>query len=540
MQSAGEFDYVVVGAGSSGCVVATRLSESGKYSVALIEAGGKDDSFWFRAPLGFGKLYDHKQYNWGYEGESEPHLSGARTTQPRGKVLGGTSSINGMLYMRGQREDYEHWRQLGCVGWDYEDVLPYFKKAEDNDRGASEFHNVGGPLTVSTCPRHELADAFISAAEQAGYPRNDDFNGARQEGFGYNQATIRNGERCSTAMAYLKPARARGNLSIITNALATRILFKDGQATGVEIRRAGKLETVTARREVISSGGTFNSPQLLQLSGLGPGALLQQHGIPVLSDLKGVGENLQDHFAAAITYKCSRPVTVNDEYNNLLKRYVMGAQYLLLRTGMMACTATTSGGCIRTDTALDAPDVRLVLQLWSRSAGMRSRDGFGLYPFSSFGVCMNIWHPDNRGHVRIKSPDPATAPEMLFNFFASERDRNTAVAGLRAARKVMSQPAISKYVVEEHTPGLSCSSDTDWIDFCHQHGRSNHHPTSTCKMGVDDMAVVDPRLRVRGVGRLRVADCSIMPRIVAGNTNAPAIMIGEKCAAMMLEDAQAS
>lgn len=539
MESAGEFDYVVVGSGSAGAVVATRLSESGKYRVALLEAGGEDDSFWFRAPLGFGKLYAHKKYNWGYESEPEPNLNGLRTTQPRGKVLGGTSSINGMIYMRGQREDYDYWRQLGNVGWSYDDVLPYFLKSEDNDRGASKYHATGGPLTVSSVPRHELADAFIEAGAQAGYARSDDFNGERQEGFGYNQVTIRNGQRCSTAMAFLRPARSRSNFTIITHALATRVLFRNGEACGVEFQRHGKTESVVAKREVVISGGAFNSPQLLQLSGVGPGELLQRFGIPVVADVKGVGENLQDHFIATLTYNCTKPITINNAYNNPIRRYAMGLQYILFRKGLMASTATNSGGCVRTDPALAAPDIKIHLQMWSRSAGIRAKDGFGLHHFSGFGVCMNLWHPESRGYVRIKSPDPTVHPEMFFNFFSSERDQRASVAGLRAIRKVMSQPAMQAYVQEEVSPGPSVSSDADWIDFCHKHGRSNHHPSSSCKMGVDDMAVVDPQLRVRGVGRLRVADASIMPRVIAGNTNAPSIMIGEKCAAMMLGDAAA-
>ena len=534
---AGEYDFVVVGAGSSGCAVAARLSESGKHTVALVEAGGEADSFWFKAPLGFGKLYAHKKYNWGYEGEAEPHLGGLRTTQPRGKVLGGTSAINGMIYMRGQREDYDHWRQLGNVGWGYDDVLPFFRKSEDSDRGPSEFHGTGGPLTVGTSHRHDLADAFVAAGAQAGYPENDDVNGATQEGFNYNQVTIRNGERCSTAAAFLEPARRRPNLRVITHALAHRILFKNSDAVAVEFSRAGTLETISARREIVLCAGAFDSPKLLQLSGVGPGVLLQANGISTVAEVNGVGENLQDHFVVTTIHKCARPITINDTYNNLIRRYLMGAQYLLFRSGPMANTASIATGHLRTDPSLAAPDVALHLQLWSRTGGIRAKDQFGLHDFSGFGVGMSVHHPESRGHVRVRSLDPSAAPEFVLNLFGSNRDRETAIRGLRALRRVMSQPAIRSMVLQEYLPGSGCETDEDWMDFCRRNGRSSHHPTSSCMMGVDEMAVVDPRLRVRKVSRLRVADASIMPRIVAGNTNAPTIMIGEKCAAMMLEDA---
>ena len=535
----GEYDFVVVGAGSAGCIVAARLSESGAHSVALIEAGGEADSFWFKAPLGFGKLYAHKKYNWGYEGEAEPHLGGHRTAQPRGKVLGGTSAINGMVYMRGQREDYDHWLRLGNVGWGYDDVLPFFRKSEDNDRGANEFHGAGGPLTVSSLQRHDLADAFVAAGNQAGHPENGDLNGLRQEGFSYNQVTMRNGERCSTAVAFLAPARSRPNLRVITEAQAERVVFRNGEAVAVEIRRDGRLETVGARREIVLCTGAFDSPKLLQLSGVGPGALLQANGVPIVADLRGVGENLQDHFTVTTVHKCRRPITINDVYNNPIRRYLMGAQYLLFRSGVMAGAASIATGHIRTDPALATPDVGLHLQLWSRSSGVRTKGEFALHPFSGFGLAMSLHHPESRGHVRIRSPDPSTAPELLLNLFGSAGDRRTALGGLRAVRHLMAQPALHAITADEYLPGPACDSDDDWIEFCRQNGRSSHHPTSSCAMGIDECAVVDPRLRVRHVGRLRIADASIMPRIVAGNPNAPTIMIGEKCAAMMLEDARA-
>lgn len=534
---AGEFDYIVVGAGTAGCVVAARLSESGAHRVALIEAGGEDKSFWIDTPIGFGRLWDDPKFNWRYESEPEAELSGGKSYLPRGKVLGGTGTINAMIYVRGQREDFNNWQRWGNTGWGYDDVLPYFKKSEDNTRGANDYHAVGGPMRVSDMARYELTDAFVAAGIEAGYPGNDDFNGPSQDGFGYNQATIRNGRRGSTSIDFLRPARRRGNLKVFTQALATRILFNGGQATGVEFRRDGVLQRLSARREVIVASGSFNSPQLLQVSGVGPADLLKKHGIAVVADLPGVGANLQDHFQLSVSYRCSRPVTLNDYVNNPLRRIAMGAQYLLFRKGLMATNATMVGGCIRTDPSLPAPDAKLQLRLWGRSITGRSRERMGLHPFSSFLVSVMLLHPDNRGTVRIQSADSSVQPEIRFNYFESERDRKASLVSLRAIRKIMAMPAIAPYVAEEMSPGPKCENDAELLDFCRRNGTTNHHSVGTCKMGIDDQAVVDARLRVRGVGRLRVVDASIMPAIVGGNPNATIVMIAEKGAAMILEDA---
>jgi len=537
MESLGEFDYVVVGGGTAGCVVAARLSESGAHRVALIEAGGEDDSFWIHTPIGYGKLYDDPKYNWTYESEPEPELAGGRSYLPRGKVLGGTGSINGMIYVRGQREDFDGWRQLGNTGWSYDDVLPYFKKSEDNVRGADAYHATGGPIRVEYTRRHELADAFVEAAVQAGFPRNDDVNGASADGFGYNQVTIRGGRRSGTATEYLRPARRRPNLTVILNALATRVVFRDGRAVGVEVRRNGVLESLTARREIIIAGGTFNSPQLLQASGVGPADLLRKHGISVVADRAGVGSNLRDHFQLTMGYRCTRPVTVNDVVNNPLRRMAMGLQYILFRKGLMATNATLAGGGIRTDPSYASPNCRLQLRLWGRSITGRSRERMGLHPFSSFIVSATMVHPDNCGTVRIKGPDTAAAPEIRFNYFVSERDRHACVVALKTIRRIMSMPAISPYVAEEMSPGPQVTSDDDLVEFCRKRGTTNHHQVGTCRMGVDGQAVVDPRLRVRGIGQLRVIDASVMPTIVGGNTNAATVMIAEKGSAMILEEA---
>jgi choline dehydrogenase len=532
-------DYVVVGAGSAGCVLAARLSESGAHQVALLEAGGEDKSFWIHAPLGFGKLYDDPKYNWLFESEPEAELANARQFLPRGKVLGGTSSINGMIYSRGQRRDFDHWQQLGNAGWGYDDVEQYFTKAEDNELGAGKHRGAGGPLRVSNIPRNELADAFINAGLEAGYSATAIDDGAHEDGFGYNQLTIRDGRRCSTAVAYLHPVRKRKNLSVIVESLATKVLFRGRDAVGVEYTRNGVTHKIMARREVIVSGGAFNSPQLLQLSGIGPRELLEKHGVPVIEELPGVGANLQDHFGFWGSYRCTRPITVNDVINNPLRRLGIGVRYVLFRSGLMALNPSFVAGCIRTHSALSAPDVKLNLTLWCRSTSGRAKERFGLQPFSAFSVFITLQHPEARGTVRIKSGNPADPPEIRFNFFASEGDRKTSVAALRGLRKVMAMPAITPYVAAEIAPGPQLTTDAELTEYVRQNGRTNHHPSSTCKMGTDAMAVVDPRLRVRGVNRLRVVDASIMPRIVAGNPNATIVMIAEKASAMLLEDAAA-
>ena len=531
------FDYIVTGAGSAGCVVAARLSEGGRYRVLLLEAGGNDSNPWIHVPMGYPKVYANPRFNWMYESEPEPGLKGRRLYQPRGKVLGGTSAINGMVYMRGNPADYNGWRQRGCVGWDWDGVLPYFKKAEDQENGANAFHGVGGPLRVSNPPvRLEVAEQWIAAAIQAGLPANDDFNDGQQDGAGCFQSTIDRRRRGSTATAYLKPARSRQNLTIATNAQATRILIEDGRAAGVAYVRQGVPCTARARGEVIVCGGVFNSPQLLQLSGLGPGELLRKLGIPVNRDMPGVGADLQDHFSFRFHFRCTKPITMNDIANSLWRRVVAGAQYVLFRAGPLASSGIAAGGYVRSDSKLERPDIQFSCCAFSYSG--RDRRGAIPHPFSGFSISMVHMHPAARGYVRVQSADPMARPAIAFNFLRAADDLRTLMAGVQWVRKIAQQPALAPYIAEEIFPGPAVNTDAEFEDAIRNEGASGQHAVGTCRMGTDEHAVVDPRLRVHGVRHLRVVDASVMPSVTAGNTNAPTIMIAEKGAAMILEDAR--
>jgi choline dehydrogenase len=530
------FDYIVTGAGSAGAVVASRLSESGRYRVLLLEAGGPDSNPWIHIPLGFAKTFVDPRVNWKFESAPQPQLGNRQLYLPRGKTLGGTSSINGMVYIRGNHGDYDEWRQRGCVGWDWDSVLPYFRKAQNQARGGSEWHGTGGPLNVSDQPRRfELADAVLTAFEQAGIPRNPDFNGASQEGCGYYQTTTGNRRRWSTAQAYLRPAKARPNLTIRTHAHATRLLIENNHAVGVEFRTPNGLETARARGEVIVSGGAYGSPQLLLLSGLGPADHLHDMGIPVVRDMPAVGSNLHDHFNTYLSWRCSKPITLNDLENSTARKVMAGIRYGLFRSGPMASNGIHAGAFTRTDPRLERPDLQINLLEWSTLE--RTKDRVVPHPFPGFTLSPVHLRPDGRGTVRLASPNPLAPPRVLFDFLRTEYDMEALRFGIRLIRKIATQPALRPYIVEELQPGPTLQSDDDLAEFVRQTGISNHHPTSTCAMGTGTNSVVDPRLRVHGIGALRVADASIMPSVVAGNTNAPSIMIGEKAAAMVLEDA---
>jgi choline dehydrogenase len=530
------FDYIIIGAGSAGCVLANRLTASGRHRVLLLEAGGRDSNIWIHIPLGYGKLFSNAKVNWLYATEPEPELNNRKIIQPRGKVLGGSSSINGLLYVRGQHEDFDHWRQLGNAGWAFEDVLPYFRRAEDQERGADDLHGAGGPLAVSDVSEpHPLCEAFIEAAQQGGFPRNDDFNGPSQEGAGYFQLTAKNGRRWSTAVGYLRQARRRPNLTIVSDALVTRILFSGRRATGVEYRQGQTMRTAYADAEVILSGGAINSPQLLQLSGLGPAVLLRAQGIDVIADMPGVGADLQDHLQVRMQYRCTEPITMNDVINNWRHRYGAGLRYVLSRKGLLTIGAGYAGAFLRTRPDLMTPDVQIHFLIFSADAA-----GAALHSFPGFMTSVCQLRPESRGFVHIKSSDPNVPPAIQMRYLSSRNDCDTVVAGLSLLRRVMNQPAMRRYIAEEREPGPDCASDADLLAFARETGTTVYHPTSTCRMGPDPAAVVDERLRVRGFERLRVVDASIMPTVVSGNTNAATVMIGEKGADMILEDAAAS
>jgi choline dehydrogenase len=529
-----EYDYVIVGAGSAGCVLANRLSADGKNSVLLLEAGPKDTNPWIHVPLGYGRLFKEKTVNWMYQTEPEPGLDGRSVFQPRGKVLGGSSSINGLLYVRGQHEDYDRWRQRGNAGWGYDEVLPYFKKAENQQRGADEYHGAGGPLPVSDW-RHAdpLSEAFVVAAAEAGIPTNADFNGATQEGAGFFQTTTRRGRRASTAFSYLRPARRRGNLQVETSALAQRVRFEGRKARAVEYRQGGRVRTAQARKEILISGGAYNSPQLLQLSGVGPADLLKQHGIDIVLDAPGIGNDLQDHMQVRLVTRCSQRITLNDIINHPIRRVLAGMRYAAFRKGPLTIAAGTSGAFFKTNPRLATPDIQIHFLPFSTD-----KMGEKLHSFSGFTASVCQLRPESRGSLRIKSADPAVPPAIRINYLATETDRTAFIEGIRILREILAAPALKPYSVEEVYPGPKAASDEDLLNYCRRTGSTVYHPTSTCRMGNDPLAVVDQRLRVRGIEGLRVVDASVMPDLMSGNTNAPTIMIAEKASDMILEDAR--
>jgi choline dehydrogenase len=531
------YDFIVTGAGSAGCAVAGRLSESGLYRVLLLEAGPPDKNPWIHIPLGYAKTYVDPSVNWKFETEPQPRMHNRRLYLPRGKTLGGSSSINGMIYIRGNHADYDEWRQRGCTGWDWDSVLPYFKKAENQARGADDYHGVGGPLHVSDqSEKGELSQAMLQACQQAGIPANPDFNGPQQEGCGYYQTTTNNKRRWSAAKAYL--SNPPPNLTIETNAHATRVIIQNGRATGVEYQTTAGRQVAVARGEVIVSGGAYGSPHLLQLSGLGPAQHLRDMGIEVVQDMQAVGSNLHDHFNTAASWRCSKAITLNELNNSKLRQAAAAIRYALFRNGPMASNGITAGVFTRSDMRLERPDIQINLFEWSTKE--RSRDAVIPHPFPGFTMTPVHLRPDGRGTVRLNSPDPFAWPAVLFDYLKTDYDIQAALAGLRLVRKIAEQPALRPYVVSEIFPGVDIERDDDLLDYIRKTGVSNQHPTSSCAMGSGPNTVVDPRLRVHGVAGLRVADASIMPVVVGGNTNAPTIMIGEKAAAMILEDAKAA
>ena len=531
------WDYIIVGAGTAGCVLANRLSEDPARSVLLLEAGPRDSYPWIHVPIGYAKTMFNPVYNWMQTTEPDPGMNGRQIYWPSGRTLGGSSAINGLIYIRGHRDDYDHWAALGNPGWSYADVLPYFRKLEHNVRGASEWHGADGPLWASDIEaKHELVEALIGAGGELGIPRNGDFNGATQEGVGYYQLTTRRGFRCSTAVAYLRPAERRPNLTVATEAQATRILLDGRRGRGVVYRQRGRDVTATARQGVIVAAGALQSPHLLQLSGIGPPAVLQALGIPVAHALPGVGENLQDHLQVRVIFRCTKPITTNDTLKSWWRKTAMGMNYILTRTGQMAIGINQGGMFARTDPALTRPDVQFHLATLSSDMA-----GSPVHTFSGFTMSVCQLNPESRGFIRPKSPDALATPAIQPNYLSTPHDRATIVAGLRLARRLAATRALAPYVAGEYRPGAEAVTDADLLEFAKDKGATIFHPAGTCRMGPasDPLAVVDPSLRVHGIDGLHVVDCSVMPTLVSGNTNAPVIMIAEKAADMILRDANA-
>lgn len=521
-------DYIIVGAGSAGCVLASRLTEDPAVNVLVIEAGG-EDHWWdwtIHMPAALAYPLASDRVNWAYDSEPEPDMNGRRMYCPRGRVLGGSSSINGMAYVRGHARDYDRWGQgEGMRGWSYADCLPYFKKAENFDLGGDEYRGGDGPLRVTGGRmRNPLFQAWVAAGHEAGYPLSDDTNGAQQEGIGRMDMTVGDGRRCSAARAYLHPARRRPNLEVITKSLVSRILIEDGRATGVEITRNGKTEARHAAREVILSGGAINSPQLLMLSGIGPGDHLTANGIQVVHDLPGVGANLQDHLEIYVQYACNEPISLYGAQNPL-RKMLIGMEWIAARTGLGATSHFEAGGFIRSRAGVEHPDLQYhFLPIAMNYDGTNPQDSHG------FQAHVGPMRPTSRGHVRLKSSDPRRAPEILFNYMMTEGDRAEMRAAVRLTREIIEQPAFDTLRGVELAPGFDIQSDEEIDAFVRERGESAYHPSCTCRMGEDSMAVVNASGRVHGVDGLRVIDASIMPSIVSGNLNAPTIMMAEKLA----------
>ncbi|RWP66060.1 GMC family oxidoreductase N-terminal domain-containing protein [Mesorhizobium sp.] len=533
------YDFIIVGSGSAGSVVAERLSASGRFSVLVLEAGGSDRRFYVQMPLGYGKTFFDPAVNWNYKTEPDPGLAGNVDHWPRGKLLGGSSSINAMVWIRGAREDFDAWAAAGNPGWAFDNLLPVFKALEDNQAGADQWRGVGGPLHITDCSTavHPLTKRYLAAANQAGLPFNPDFNGASQEGAGIYQITTKNGRRMSAARAFLRPAMKRKNLRVEINALATRILFEGKRAVGIEYLQNGETKTARAGREIILSGGSINSPQLLQLSGVGPSAILGALGIAVVHANENVGANLQDHVGINYTFRGRLP-TLNQILRPWWGKLLVGMQYVLLRSGPLSLSMNNAGGFFRTDPATARPNMQLYFQAFSTVIPKSGeRPILTPDPWPGFSIGLSNCRPSSRGEIMIRSANPCDYPKVVANAFSTEADVAEMLAAVKFIRKIAAMPAMAEIIEEEVLPGPSITSDADIIQDFRKRSGTVYHPVSTCRMGPDaTAAVVDPRLRVHGLAGLRVIDASIFPDNITGNTNAASIMTGWKGAELVLED----
>ncbi|MCX5495607.1 choline dehydrogenase [Kaistia dalseonensis] len=533
----GEFDVIVVGAGSAGAVAASRLAERGDLKVLVLEAGGMDRHPGFRLPLLMGAFIKSGIYNWNFDTEPEPQLAGRRIPWPRGRVAGGTSTLNGMVYIRGLRSDFDGWAQMGLTGWSWDDVLPYFRKSEGHLQRRDGLHGTEGPLTVTRARgNNPLTAAFIAAGGEAGYPINDDFNGPSQEGFGRYDFTIRDGKRCGTARAFLRPAMRLQNLTLRLNVVVTRIVVENGRAVGVAYRAGGRELVARARGEIVVSAGAIGSPQILMLSGIGPAAHLREHGIDVVADRPGVGQSLQDHFDCSLVYAATKRVSL---YRDLrLDRLAISLlRGMAFGTGPATVFPYEGGAFIRTEPGEGDPDVQIhFMHGREDTASPHLLDSGPAEERHGFTIRVSPLRPESRGDIRLRSADPLAKPLIRANYLASDYDIRLTLAGLRQMRRVAEQPALTPYRGRELSPGADTRSDADFRAWLGRIGGTTFHPSGTCAMGIDERAVVDARLKVHGVAGLRVADASIMPRVTSGNTNAPSIMIGERVADFVKED----
>lgn len=533
------FDYIIVGAGSAGCVLANRLSASGKYTVALVEAGGSDKHFWVNMPLGVGQLLQNPRFAWDYWTGAETALKGQTIYWPRGRVLGGSSSINGMIFVRGEPKRYDEWRDAGNTGWGWEDMLPWFKKLEDAPEGTGSMRGHGGPVTCSYGTyRDPVSHSFIEAAQGIGIPFNEDYNGGRADGVGWLQFSIRKGQRCSTAKAYLHPVIGRPNLTVMTGAPCEKVTFDGTRATGIVINGEAGQQTLIARREVILSAGPIISPKILELSGIGAPKVLGKHGIAIRHALPGVGENLIDHLHTRFNYRINKAITVNDLMSNKLRGALGLLKYLVTRKGLMAIPSVTAHAMTKSHDAAPYADIKMQIAMYSaKDRYLDDSNGPPTDPFPGIGLGQFHIYPESRGSVHIQSADPGQHPAMNANYFSAQGDAETALKGMRKLRDIARHPAMAAHIVDETEPGFDIYRDAEVIDFMKRTGQTSWHPISTCRMGTGPMDVVDERLRVHGLQGLRVVDSSIMPTMPATNTNIPTIAIGEKGADMVLADA---